>query len=126
MVAPPVCISNLCEVCRLHNESGWICDDMPPQLRQVRISRVSHCVSCSRRWKPLPDGFALDTVSSLRPVIWLTIGRYYGKPITDVDGFKKFWTTLAAPFKDNPRVLWDTNNECKGYQLRATLHCLWR
>jgi endoglucanase len=41
-------------------------------------------------------------------------GRYYNKPITDVDGFKKFWTTLAAPFKDNPRVLWDTNNECKG------------
>jgi len=38
-------------------------------------------------------------------------GRYYNSPITDVDGFKRYWATLAAPFKDNPRVLWDTNNE---------------
>jgi endoglucanase len=40
-------------------------------------------------------------------------GRYYGNPISDVDGFKRFWSTLAAPFKDNSRVIWDTNNECK-------------
>jgi endoglucanase len=40
-------------------------------------------------------------------------GRYYGNPINDVNGFKRFWATVAAPFKDNPRVIWDTNNECK-------------
>ncbi|KAF2263424.1 endo-beta-1,4-glucanase [Lojkania enalia] len=38
-------------------------------------------------------------------------GRYYDKVITDVAGFKKFWQTLAAPYKDNQYVIFDTNNE---------------
>ncbi|KAK3377369.1 glycoside hydrolase family 5 protein [Lasiosphaeria ovina] len=38
-------------------------------------------------------------------------GRYYDKVITDVDGFKAWWTTTAKLFASNSKVLWDTNNE---------------
>ncbi|KAI9046461.1 hypothetical protein LZ554_009210 [Drepanopeziza brunnea f. sp. 'monogermtubi'] len=38
-------------------------------------------------------------------------GRYNGAIISDVAGFKTFWTTLATPFKANAKVIFDTNNE---------------
>jgi len=38
-------------------------------------------------------------------------GRWYGQIMTDVAGFESYWKTLAAPFKDNKRVIFDTNNE---------------
>ena len=38
-------------------------------------------------------------------------GRYYEKVITDVDGFKKWWTTVAKLFATNDKVVFDTNNE---------------
>jgi endoglucanase len=38
-------------------------------------------------------------------------GRYYGNPITDVSGFGTWWQTVAARFKDNAKVIFDTNNE---------------
>lgn len=38
-------------------------------------------------------------------------GRYYGAIIEDVAGFKQWWKTVAAPFADNPLVVFDTNNE---------------
>ncbi|KAK8197540.1 glycoside hydrolase superfamily [Phyllosticta capitalensis] len=40
-------------------------------------------------------------------------GRYYQNVMNDVDGFKTWWTTAATPFKDNPLVVFDTNNEFK-------------
>ena len=38
-------------------------------------------------------------------------GRYYEKIITDVEGFKKWWTTTAKLFATNDKVVFDTNNE---------------
>ncbi|GAB7329294.1 hypothetical protein MBLNU13_g01095t3 [Cladosporium sp. NU13] len=38
-------------------------------------------------------------------------GRYYKEIITDASAFGKWWQTVAAQYKDNPRVIWDTNNE---------------
>jgi endoglucanase len=38
-------------------------------------------------------------------------GRYYGNVITDTAGFQAFWQTLAAQFKGNSKVIFDTNNE---------------
>lgn len=38
-------------------------------------------------------------------------GRYYDSIISDTAGFKAFWQTLAGQFKDNARVIFDTNNE---------------
>ncbi|KAK3385591.1 glycoside hydrolase family 5 protein [Podospora didyma] len=38
-------------------------------------------------------------------------GRYYDKVITDVDGFKAWWTTTAKLYASNSKVIWDTNNE---------------
>ena len=38
-------------------------------------------------------------------------GRYYNQIITDVPGFKAWWTTIASRFKDNQLVIFDTNNE---------------
>ncbi|KAK3317439.1 glycoside hydrolase superfamily [Cercophora scortea] len=38
-------------------------------------------------------------------------GRYYDKVITDVDGFKAWWTTTAKIFASNSKVIFDTNNE---------------
>lgn len=38
-------------------------------------------------------------------------GRYYDNIITDVGSFKTFWQNLAGKFKDNSRVIFDTNNE---------------
>ncbi|KAL1896761.1 hypothetical protein Sste5346_004394 [Sporothrix stenoceras] len=38
-------------------------------------------------------------------------GRYYDKVITDTAGFKAWWQTVAAHFKDNTKVIFDTNNE---------------
>jgi len=38
-------------------------------------------------------------------------GRFNGAVITDVAGFKTWWTNVAAPFKDNGLVVFDTNNE---------------
>jgi endoglucanase len=43
-------------------------------------------------------------------------GRYYGQVISDPNSFKAYWATVAAAFKDNPRVIWDTNNECKNLE----------
>lgn len=37
--------------------------------------------------------------------------RYYGNVITDVDGFKTWWTNVASQFKDNDKVVFDCNNE---------------
>jgi endoglucanase len=39
-------------------------------------------------------------------------GRYHDSIISDVNGFEKFWNTLAAPFRNNHKVIFDTNNEC--------------
>lgn len=38
-------------------------------------------------------------------------GRFYGNVITDADGFGTFWQNLAAQFKSNTKVIFDTNNE---------------
>ncbi|KAH6643263.1 cellulase [Truncatella angustata] len=38
-------------------------------------------------------------------------GRYYSSIITDTAGFKTWWTTVATAFKDNAKVIFDTNNE---------------
>jgi endoglucanase len=38
-------------------------------------------------------------------------GRFLGEIITDVSGFKTWWQNLAALYKDNPLVVFDTNNE---------------
>lgn len=38
-------------------------------------------------------------------------GRYYDKVITDVDGFKAWWVTVAKIFAGNDKVIFDTNNE---------------
>ncbi|KAL2145908.1 hypothetical protein VTI28DRAFT_5990 [Corynascus sepedonium] len=38
-------------------------------------------------------------------------GRYYEEIITDVEGFKAWWTTTAGLFADNENVIFDTNNE---------------
>jgi endoglucanase len=38
-------------------------------------------------------------------------GRYYGNIVTDASAFGAFWRTLATAFKENPRVIFDTNNE---------------
>lgn len=40
-------------------------------------------------------------------------GRWYGEIITDVDAFQVYWKNLASLFKDNDKVVFDTNNECK-------------
>ncbi|EAQ90278.1 hypothetical protein CHGG_02213 [Chaetomium globosum CBS 148.51] len=37
--------------------------------------------------------------------------RYYERIITDVDGFKAWWTTTAKIFSSNDKVIFDTNNE---------------
>lgn len=37
--------------------------------------------------------------------------RYYKEIITDVSGFQAWWKTVASYYKDNSRVIWDTNNE---------------
>jgi endoglucanase len=39
------------------------------------------------------------------------VGRYYDKIITDVAGFQAWWKTTATLFKDNEKVIFDTNNE---------------
>ncbi|KAK4508707.1 hypothetical protein PRZ48_002446 [Zasmidium cellare] len=38
-------------------------------------------------------------------------GRYYGEVINSTDDFGAFWKTVAGAFKDNPYVVFDTNNE---------------
>ncbi|OAL47104.1 endoglucanase precursor [Pyrenochaeta sp. DS3sAY3a] len=38
-------------------------------------------------------------------------GRFYGNIITDTAGFKTWWQNVAAQYKDNELVVWDTNNE---------------
>ena len=38
-------------------------------------------------------------------------GRYYGNVITDTNGFKSFWQTVATQFKSDSHVIFDTNNE---------------
>ncbi|CAO2658496.1 Nn.00g062190.m01.CDS01 [Neocucurbitaria sp. VM-36] len=38
-------------------------------------------------------------------------GRFLDKIITDTAGFKTWWQNVAAVYKDNPLVVFDTNNE---------------
>ncbi len=38
-------------------------------------------------------------------------GRYKKEVITSPSSFRTFWKNLATPFKDNTKVLFDTNNE---------------
>ncbi|KAF2833809.1 endoglucanase precursor [Ophiobolus disseminans] len=38
-------------------------------------------------------------------------GRFYGNIITDTAGFKTWWQNVAAIYKDNDLVVFDTNNE---------------
>lgn len=38
-------------------------------------------------------------------------GRFYGNIITDTAGFKTWWKNVAAVYKSNPLVVFDTNNE---------------
>jgi endoglucanase len=38
-------------------------------------------------------------------------GRYNNKIITDVAAFKTYWKNQAAPFANNPRAVFDCNNE---------------
>lgn len=38
-------------------------------------------------------------------------GRYNGNVITDTNAFKAFWVKLATHFKNNDKVIFDTNNE---------------
>ncbi|KAK4149947.1 hypothetical protein C8A00DRAFT_18441 [Chaetomidium leptoderma] len=41
----------------------------------------------------------------------MLLGRYYEQIISDVDGFKAWWTTTAKLFASNNLVIFDTNNE---------------
>lgn len=41
-------------------------------------------------------------------------GRYYKEIIIDASAFGKWWNTVAKEYKDNPYVIWDTNNEYWG------------
>ncbi|EED22610.1 endoglucanase, putative [Talaromyces stipitatus ATCC 10500] len=38
-------------------------------------------------------------------------GRYNGNIITDTSAFKTFWSNMATAFKNNSKVIFDTNNE---------------
>ncbi|KAF2018034.1 glycoside hydrolase family 5 protein [Aaosphaeria arxii CBS 175.79] len=38
-------------------------------------------------------------------------GRFHGEIITDTAGFKTWWKNVAAQYKDNELVVFDTNNE---------------
>lgn len=38
-------------------------------------------------------------------------GRFYKNIITDVSGFKTWWTNVAKVYKDNSKVVFDINNE---------------
>lgn len=38
-------------------------------------------------------------------------GRFYGSIIEDTTGFGTFWENLAAQYKSNSKVIFDTNNE---------------
>lgn len=38
-------------------------------------------------------------------------GRYYGQVFTSASDFKTFWQNVAAQYKGNSRVIFDTNNE---------------
>ncbi|KGO46766.1 Glycoside hydrolase, superfamily [Penicillium expansum] len=38
-------------------------------------------------------------------------GRYHGNIITSTSDFKTFWKTVAAEFRSNEKVIFDTNNE---------------
>lgn len=38
-------------------------------------------------------------------------GRYNGEIITSTEDFAAFWKTVAAEYKDNDKVIFDTNNE---------------
>jgi endoglucanase len=38
-------------------------------------------------------------------------GRFLGNIITDTAAFKTWWTNVAAEYKDNELVVFDTNNE---------------
>ncbi|KAJ5895079.1 Cellulase [Penicillium taxi] len=38
-------------------------------------------------------------------------GRYYGDIINSTSNFEAFWKTVAAEFKSNSKVIFDTNNE---------------
>lgn len=38
-------------------------------------------------------------------------GRFNGATITSTSDFQSFWNKLAAQFKDNSKVVFDTNNE---------------
>ncbi|KAI8650487.1 CBM1 domain-containing protein [Fusarium keratoplasticum] len=38
-------------------------------------------------------------------------GRFFGNVITDTSAFQTWWKNLAAVFKNNDRVIFDTNNE---------------
>src|ERR1700710_1972419 len=38
-------------------------------------------------------------------------GRYYGNVISDTNGFRAFWQTVATQFKSDTHVIFDTNNE---------------
>jgi len=55
-----------------------------------------------------PDKSPVKIVADLKST---KIGRYYDKIITDVAGFKAYWTTTAKLFASNTKVIWDTNNE---------------
>jgi len=48
-------------------------------------------------------------------------GRYYKEVITDANAFGKWWQTVATQYKDNSRVIWDTNNEYVGQAGKPTL-----
>jgi endoglucanase len=40
-------------------------------------------------------------------------GRFYGRIINDTAGFKTWWHNVAAVYKDNELVVFDTNNEVR-------------
>ena len=42
-------------------------------------------------------------------------GRFDGEIITSTSDFKAFWKTVATEFKDNERVIFDTNNEVRSW-----------
>jgi endoglucanase len=51
-------------------------------------------------------------------------GRFYSNIITDTVGFKTWWQNVAAKFKDNELVVFDTNNEYVEYGRICTLHVI--
>ncbi|KAK6542415.1 hypothetical protein TWF694_006370 [Orbilia ellipsospora] len=69
---------------------------------------------------PLASGYLAGYTNVINAITnsgaWAVIdphnyGRYNGQIITDTNAFGVFWTNVANAFKNNPKVIFDINNE---------------